>query len=361
MKILSIGTDSSVLEQDSSTARRVGEYGLLVDQYTVIVPAERTRKTTISDKVTVYGVGGTNKFMRLYGAWKKAIELLNRDGFTVITVQDQYYLALLAFLLARKFNIGLEIQNHGWEKNQGLRKKIAKFVLPRAQAVRTVSERIKQELIDDYGVAADKITVLPVHVNVQGVKARENYEPGENFIFCTVGRLVKVKNFELQLEALAIILKEHPNCELWIVGDGPNKSKLHTEINNLGIKERVKLLGHLNHAQTLALYYKIDTFLLTSLAEGWPQVIVEAAARARPIIMSDVGSAGELIIDGESGVVIPVNDKEALAKAMRKVIKDKDFRKRIGLGARKMAMELPAKERILQLYLKSWQKAQVRK
>ena len=94
--------------------------------------------------------------------------------------------------------IGLEIQNHGWEKNQGLRKMIAKFVLPRVRSVRTVSQRIKKELIDNYGVAVNRITVVPVPVNVQGVKASENYNGGENFIFCTIGRLVKVKNIEFQ-------------------------------------------------------------------------------------------------------------------------------------------------------------------
>ncbi|MDP2736942.1 MAG: glycosyltransferase family 4 protein, partial [bacterium] len=166
MRILSLGLDNSILNKTSALAERVIEYGSLVEKYTVIVPNIKNEKIELSEKVMAYGSGGNSKLRQFIKIYNLAKKLLNRERTDVITVQDQYYLALIGLSLAKKFNAGLEIQVHGFEKYYGLRKFIAKYVLPRATAVRCVSQRLKKQLINEFRVKEEKITVVPIFVDV---------------------------------------------------------------------------------------------------------------------------------------------------------------------------------------------------
>ena len=143
MRILNLSLDNSILDKNSNLSRRIVEYGNLVDGYVVVVPDKDYKEVRLSEKVFVYGSGGGNKIFKLLNVYRVAKKLLKQEKFYVITVQDQYYLALVGWFLARKFKIGLELQIHGFEKYSGLRKIIAGFVIPRANAIRCVSERLK--------------------------------------------------------------------------------------------------------------------------------------------------------------------------------------------------------------------------
>jgi len=184
MKVLSFGLDSSVLNRESLLAGRVVEYGELVEKYTVAAPGLKDEEISLSGRVRIYGVGGCCRIWKLLKIYFRAKKILQAEKYDVLTVQDSYYLALIGWRLAEKFNIGLELQIHGFEKFVGLRKLIAKFIVPRADAIRTVSQRLKKQLIEEFGVAEGKITVVPIYVESR----IKNYElriknNSEKFIF----------------------------------------------------------------------------------------------------------------------------------------------------------------------------------
>ncbi|MDO8667565.1 MAG: glycosyltransferase family 4 protein [bacterium] len=353
MKILSLGLDNSLLDKHSALARRIIEYGGLVEFYTVIVPSQKNENIELSAKVKIYGSGGGNKLTQLFKIYNLAKRLLRDEGYNVITVQDQYYLALIGLWLAKKIKAGLEIQVHGFEKFSGLRKLIAQYVLPHADAVRCVSQRLKKKLVEQFDVKEEKLTVVPIHSELR----IKNYElrikkNGENFIFLTVGRLVAVKNIDLQIRAMAEIVKKYPATELWIIGDGPERK-------NYELEKNIKLFGRKDNLDEY--YSKADAFLLTSTSEGWGLAVIEAASFSLPIIMTDVGCAGEVIKDGVSGLVIPADNKQKLVEAMLKIIEDQDLRKRLGDHAKMAVSRLPSKTEILDLYKASWHKALAKK
>lgn len=356
MKLLSLGLDNSILNKSSALAKRVIEYGGLVEKYTVIAPNSKNEKVELSERATAYGVYGSNKlwqFIKIYGRAAKLLEALRYD---IITVQDQYYLALIGCLLAKKFKLSLEIQVHGFEKYYGLRKLTAKYVLARANAIRCVSQRLKRQLVNDFGLAEKKITVVPILVEVRSKKLEIRRETNDEiFIFLTVGRLVPVKNISLQIEVMAQVIKQYPKTELWIVGDGSERRKLEVRSKKLELDKNVKFIGRQKKLEDY--YGQADAFVLTSDSEGWGLAVIEAANFGLPIIMTDTGCAGEAIKDHESGLVIPVGDKLKLAAAMLKIIEDGNFRKRLGANAKLAAGRLPDKEQTLALYKKSWQVA----
>lgn len=340
-----------MLEKNSHLARRVVGYGEIVDKYIVLVPAPKDEEKVLSNKVKVYGVGGRGKILKFLRVFNLAKKLLQGEDYDLITVQDQYYLAWLAWKLARQFKIGLEIQVHGFEKFFGWRKMIAKFVIPRADAIRVVSQRLKKQMIDDFGVKEEKITVVPIYVErISHIAYRTS--PDGKFIFLTVSRLVPVKNIEMQIRAFKNLELRFKNIELWIAGEGELREKLEVETHN---HASVRFFGWQNDLGKF--YSQADAFLLTSNYEGWGMVIIEAASFGLPIIMTDVGCAGEVIKDGESGIVIPVGGQKELEAAMRKIIEDEDLRQKLGEGAKKAVEELPSRGETLKLYLESWRKA----
>jgi len=296
MKILSLGLDNSILNKASALAGRTIEYGDLVEKYIVIAPSQKNENIELSEKVKVYGSGGNNKSAQFIKIYNLARKLLREEKYDIITVQDQYYLALIGLYLAKKFKIGLEIQVHGFEKYYGLRKLMAKYVLPRANAVRVVSQRLKNRMINEFKVKEEKITVVPIHVDTSNLSPLQRGIKGVNLIFFTAGRLVPVKNIGLQIEAMAEVVKKYPNTELWIIGDGSERAKLEKLSCELRVTSYVKFFGFQKDVRSY--YNQTDVFLLTSNSEGWGMVVIEAAGFGLPIIMTDVGCAGEVIKDG---------------------------------------------------------------
>ena len=364
MKILNLSLDKSILDKNSKTAKRVVEYGDLANRYIVVVPDKDFKEIRLSEKVFVYGTGGGNKIFQLINVYKTAKKLLRQEEFDLITVQDQYYLALIGRILAKKFKIGLELQIHGFEKYSGLRKIIADFVIPRASAVRCVSQRLKKQLINEFGVKEEKITIAPIYnESIKFIKSKVHKVDNEDnkFIFLTVGRLVAVKNIGLQIRAMAKLVEsekskvESKKIELWIVGDGPEKSNLKSKISKLKLENNVKLLGWQNNPEEF--YSQADAFLLTSDYEGWGMAVVEAANYGLPIIMTNVGCAGELIENEKSGLVVPVNNQIKLEEAMIRIINNDSLRKKLAEGAFSAIKKLPSKEETLALYKQSWEKA----
>lgn len=357
MKILNISLDSKILDNNSAVAKRVIGYGSLVDKYVVLVLAHENKIINLSEKVKVIAV--KKNFCRIYNFLKlkfNANKILS-EKLDIITVQDSYFVGYLAAKLAKKFNIGLEIQVHGFEKFNGIRKILAKRVLKKANAVRVVSQRLRKKLISEFNVSGDKITVVPIYVKVRKLESYKVKKHNDEFIFLTVGRLVPVKNIEMQIEAVKKLksLKVEKNFELWIIGDGPERKKLEKLCYALGVTRYVRFLGWQDDLEKY--YSQADAFLLTSSSEGWGMAIVEAASFGLPIIMTDVGLAGEVIKNNESGIVIPVGYQPALEYAMIRLVENEDLRKKLGAGAYQAIQALPNHEQTIKKMIDSWKKA----
>jgi len=378
MRILNISLDKNITDKNSAAAKRMIEYGNLVERYVILVLADKNEIIDLSDRTEVIVLKKGGKFFNLLKLKKQAAEILKKEKYDVITVQDAYYLGFLAVKLARQFKLGLEIQVHGFEKFFGLRKKLAKLVLQKADSIRVVSQRLRRQLVNELKIAENKITVASIYADVAKsmgliLPSTREHNGKSNFIFLTVGRLVPVKNIAVQIEAMRQVIKQFSRAELWIVGDGSQRKALQVKslprrqtgqkpassadgskacLVGRRVKSQIKLFGWQENLDKF--YGEADAFLLTSNSEGWGMAAVEAASFGLPIIMTDVGLAGEVIKDDESGIVIPVGDQKALENAMIKLIKDRDLRKKLGEGAREAIKKLPTKEETLALYKKSW-------
>lgn len=362
MKILNISLDKKIFDPDSKAAKRVSAYGGLFEKFDFVVLTLRGYRVSVFGKNQAVPTNSSSRFGYLPTAYRLAKKMMEENNYDWVASQDPFEMGILSFILARKYKTKLQVQIHGdyfgslyWRKESlanRLRFYLGKFVVKRADLVRTVSHRTKESLVK-LGVPAHKIIVLPIYSEVAERDLVANKENGNGeFVFLTVGRLVKVKNIRLQLEALKETLQICPQAMLWIVGDGPERKALENLSKSLEIAERVKFFGWQENLDRF--YSEADAFVLSSNYEGWGMVAIEAASFGLPILMTDVGCAGEVIKDGESGVVIEVGNRSALAAAMQKIMTDKEFAQKIGRQAQEETKSLPTEAKYLDLFKKSF-------
>ncbi len=375
MYVVNIGLDPKTLDPESVVAFRNRAYGKLTDHYSIVVPSPATVVVNLSDTTTVYGMSGIHKAVQLLRMFWKTRALIRAGRCDVVTTQDMYYLGLLGVYFSRRYHLGFEVQVLGIEKLSPLRKRIALFVLRRAGVIRALSPRLRDRLIHEFGIPEEKITVVSIYVDAHklGLDVRtltgddaRSYEElvksfretyGAYFNFLTVSRLVPIKQIELQLEALKNLTATDKNIRLHIVGQGPHEGILKERVRALALTDYVIFHGYQSGYALGAFYLECDCFLLTSDYEGWGMVIVEAATAGIPIIMTDVGCAGELIVDGESGLVIPVRNVDAIKVAMERVVRDAVLRDTLSVGATRALASLPSFETLLGEYKKNWELA----
>lgn len=368
MRILNLSTDSGILKPESKSAKRMIKYGAMVDSYAIIVFAAKDQVVRLSDKVMVSGVGG-NRLLAMAKMFFLADKLIKENKIDVITSQDPFELALFGLALARWHHIGLNIQEHGdffsakYWRNENIknfcRYYLGFFTLPRADSVRAVSERIKKNLISKLRVREERIVVVPVFVDLkhEAVKNPISLPAGlENkTVILTMARLVKQKNLPLLLKSFNDVQAVAPETVLVIVGRGREKDKLVELTAELKLQDKVIFI---DWTQDIYSYYEAaNIYALSSNYEGWGMVIIEAASCGLPVVMTDVGCANEVIKDGESGLIVPIDDQGKLSAALIEMINNKELRAKVGANAQEAILKLPDQAQTLELYFKSWRKA----
>ncbi|MFC1613480.1 glycosyltransferase family 4 protein, partial [Patescibacteria group bacterium] len=366
------------------------EYGKICDSLDIVVMGntkpreterEKTRNRCVAtnpfveggerNNVRIYPSGGGNKMMRFFKACKLAGKIMRNKKMDLITTQDTAFTGLIGYCLKKKFKTKLNIQIHGREEkllNKILFFSIKGSIIKSADSIRVVSERIKKWVVDKYKVNEKKIFKIPIcaqcdtnmrmHANDTNNTNNTNNTNGKSdshrdyFTILTVGRLVKVKNIKLQIEALVDVLKIFPKTELIIVGDGPERKSLEKLAGKLKIKKNVKFEGWQNELTDY--YKKADLFVLTSDKEGWSMAVIESMLSGCPVVMTEVGCAGEVVKNEQNGLVIPVNNKKALISAISKMIADKDKRKKFAVNGMETIAGLPDKEKTLRMYKGMW-------
>jgi glycosyltransferase involved in cell wall biosynthesis len=343
MKVLSLGLDRNILDKNSAVAQRAFLYERKLDKYLVLVPDDG------------------NKILALFKLYFLLKQTLKKDKFDLVTIQDIYFLPLVVWPLRARYKFKVEIQVHGFEKFNIFRRLLFKYNIKKADLVRVVSLRLKKELVNNFKLADNKIYIAPVAVDKNkfleknsNINLHQEY-PGK-FIFLTVSRLVPVKNMALQFEAIARLSEDIKNkIILLVIGDGPEKNNLQDLVKNLQIEEQVKFLGSGFSLDLVSYYQRADCFLLTSNSEGYGMVIAEAILSNLPVIMTDVGVAGELVEDNINGFVVPVNSLEILQQKMELLIENKELLVKFKNNTSIFKEKILDREELINRVITNWQ------
>jgi glycosyltransferase involved in cell wall biosynthesis len=156
-------------------------------------------------------------------------------------------------------------------------------------------------------------------------------DPDQVVIGC-VANFRPVKQHELLIDAFAPLVAEGLPVTLVLVGDGLLRAAIERQIRDLGIGERIRLHG--SAASPEPLNAGFDLVVQASEREGLPNALLEAGAAGRPMVATAAGGTSEIVVDGQTGLLTPVGDREALTMAMRRLVVDAGLRTRLGSSAR---------------------------
>lgn len=206
------------------------------------------------------------------------------------------------------------------------------LVLRRASHVYTPSAHLR-DLAIDWGVAADKVTVLPNPLpgELPG-ESRDALRSRFGFGLPTLvfaGRLTAQKSLPTLLGALEAV----DDVDLVIVGDGEEHGAIEAEIAQRRLGDRVRLLGARPRSTVLELLLAADAAVLSSSWENFPHGVVEALAVGTPVIATAAGGVTEVVRDDENGLLVPIGDVDALAAAIRRYVSEPELAERLRNGA----------------------------
>ncbi len=149
----------------------------------------------------------------------------------------------------------------------------------------------------------------------------------------SIGLLEVSKGHEVLIAALPRVLAEFPRLKFFLIGAGNLRQRLERQVARAGLGAAVVFIGHRDDA--LDLMSALEIVVLPSLWEGLPYVILEAMALGKPVVASDVGGCGEALADGETGLLVPPRDPEALAAALCRLLRDRADATEMGARGRR--------------------------
>jgi glycosyltransferase involved in cell wall biosynthesis len=207
-----------------------------------------------------------------------------------------------------------------------------------ADVVVAVSEGVADGLDHLFNINS-KIKVIHNGLDLEEIEKRGKEEVlhpwfgGSEPIALAVGRLVNQKGFSYLIEAVRLVNRKTP-LRLLIMGEGELREKLQRQSQELGIEDRVDFLGVKRNP--FAYMSRCDLFVLSSLYEGLPNVLIEAMAVGLPLVSTNCPyGPSEIIEDGRSGILVPVRDPQAIAEAILRVLEDEHLRERLKVEARR--------------------------
>jgi glycosyltransferase involved in cell wall biosynthesis len=213
----------------------------------------------------------------------------------------------------------------------------AAWALRHADRVRVVAEA-GERLVREAGYrgAVDR---YPAFVDMDGLAAGPPAPPPERPAVLFAGVFERYKAVDVLIEAWAAVVERVPDAHLLLAGDGPLRPAVQDRAAVLGLTRTTSFLGRVPKERMASLMDQSRLLVLPSRSEGLPRVILEAFSRERPVVATPVGGVGELVHEGETGWLVPVDDADALADALVAALSDPAEAARRGLRGRELLAE----------------------
>ena len=255
---------------------------------------------------------------------------------------------------------------HGWCSTARFSKlrfyeRLAVRALAHFDGVAVVSAR----MLEHPNLTGRKLPLLTVIPNAASPEAPAPLISGDpdtverfcrrKFTFGSIGRLAKEKDFTTLLESYAVLRKRGADCQLLIMGDGPEHPVLVELIRQHGLGEMVQLPGYVEGARRYLPLF--GAYVLSSTIEGMPMTILEAFAEGIPIVSTAVGEVPQMLEQGRSGLLVPPGDVQGLANAMERIFENADERKRLADASRRMSDVYNSAVAMAQAYLDFYHRA----
>jgi glycosyltransferase involved in cell wall biosynthesis len=209
-------------------------------------------------------------------------------------------------------------------------------------------EAVAASLVQDERIPADRVVVVPNFVDASAFEplsgsTREQLlaafgVPHDALVVGVVARLNPIKDHASLIRAIGTLAPRWPRLHLVVVGRGQSRDELGRLVAELGLADRVHFVGL--QPQRPNLHAVFDLSVLPSRSEGFPNVVLEAMASATPVVATAVGGTRDAVINGETGLLVPPGDTQALTIAIDTLLGDPARRSAMGTAAQQRARRL---------------------
>ena len=285
----------------------------------------------------------------------KSAALAMRYRFTAIFAGRVLPEGLVAWAIARLTAKPVLIYAHGEELTgwgRGKKFQASCFVLRRADAVLSNSDFTRDTLIGLLGVEPGRIAVVYPTVDEErfrpGLRADDlrsslGVRPGQHLVL-SVGRLMRRKGFDIVVRALPRLREQGIDAHYAVIGIGEDHEHLSTLARNLGVADRLHMLGHVSYDDLPRWYCASDVFAMPNRdiggdTEGFGLVFLEAAAAGCPAIAGTAGGTGSAVAGGVTGLRVDGEQPEAVAQALARLLSDPEEAERMGRAARERVLD----------------------
>lgn len=211
---------------------------------------------------------------------------------------------------------------------------LVSFNLRRADLI-TCTSQVMARAVERLAQPDMPIHVVPFGVDLDRFEPRPHPKsPDEPLVIGSVKSLEKLYGIEYLLRAFGSLFNQNGDLRLVIVGDGTQRPVLESLASELQIAEPSRFVGRVPHEQVIRYLHEMDIFVVPSLQESFGVAAVEAAAAGLPVVASNVGGLPEVVVDGETGFLVPPADVEALSGRLSQLSADPALRQRMGQAGR---------------------------
>jgi glycosyltransferase involved in cell wall biosynthesis len=302
---------------------------------------EELRRDGFAVEVLDRRAGFDRRCARRLAAW------FRQEGVAAVHAHQYtpFFYCLASGMLRRRPPV-LFTEHGRWFPDYPRRKRMMfnRLLLKRTDRVVAVGEHVRQALINNEGIPANRVEVVYNGVDVERFGSNAHHREDvrrelglveNDFAILHVARLDALKDHRTAVKALAEALKHAANCVLLLAGEGPEEVAIREEMERCGVGERVRLLGLRRDVPRLLA--AADVFFLTSISEGIPVTLIEAMAARLPIVSTRVGGVGEVVVEGETGRLTDSGDYAGLAAALVALSRSPETRVAMGMAGRRRA------------------------
>jgi glycosyltransferase involved in cell wall biosynthesis len=214
------------------------------------------------------------------------------------------------------------------------------------------SEAIRAMLIED-GIAPARIVTVHDGIDVGRVAAAEPLNVREEYWFPPhspivghIGALSPSKGQRFLVDAAAIVVREMPEARFLVLGEGELHDVLEHQIRHLHLAQHVVLAGF--RADVLGVLKGLDLFVMSSVTEGLGTALLDAMAARRPIVATRAGGIPEVVVHGETGLLVPPRDAPALATGILELLRDPERRSRFAAAGFARVRDLFSVDRMVE-------------
>jgi glycosyltransferase involved in cell wall biosynthesis len=283
--------------------------------------------------------------------------------FHVFHVHTVSFLAVLTTLIGRLLGKAIVLKAvGGWELERGVLNPVRRrqllyrvmlAIVRRAEAWIAISTHLRLAM-EAAGIPPEHIVTIPNGVDTDRFAPSPHERPRqpgalERPCVVFVGRLVKEKALPVLLQAWTLVLQQTPGAILEIVGRGPLEHDLKMLSARLGLTAAVRFHGY--HEDVIPFLQTAHAFVLPSYVEGLSNTLLEAMALELPVVATRISGSEDIVVDGETGLLVPPNDAAALARAVNEILASPARAALMGQQARLRVMQLCGLEQVISAYV----------